>query len=195
MPASEAQKRAKAKYAKEKTFDYQSECHCSKTLRSPFRRLSMFDYQSECHCSKTGVAKQPRALHSKTLFKPASPKRYRYEASQEIIDSLISNELSGVRFSVHPTYTNRIGTPGLTKIVRDENGRKYVKSMQIGKQARSGNAELIDSLLHEELEARIALNRHSSEKYWELNSCSNEERHSYIQKIINKFMSMKGLKE
>lgn len=142
-----------------------------------------------------GVAKQPRALHSKTLFKPASPKRYRYEASQEIIDSLISNELSGVRFSVHPTYTNRIGTPGLTKIVRDENGRKYVKSMQIGKQARSGNAELIDSLLHEELEARIALNRHSSEKYWELNSCSNEERHSYIQKIINKFMSMKGLKE
>ena len=39
MPASEAQKRAKAKYAKEKTFDYQSECHCSKTDRSYFESL------------------------------------------------------------------------------------------------------------------------------------------------------------
>ena len=53
MPASEAQKRAKAKYAKEKTFDYQSECHCSKTPSVCQIRDGLFDYQSECHCSKT----------------------------------------------------------------------------------------------------------------------------------------------
>ena len=34
-------------------FDYQSECHCSKTVPFPFLCLALFDYQSECHCSKT----------------------------------------------------------------------------------------------------------------------------------------------
>ena len=34
-------------------FDYQSECHCSKTLGCRAWSWSRFDYQSECHCSKT----------------------------------------------------------------------------------------------------------------------------------------------
>ena len=34
-------------------FDYQSECHCSKTPRMPWNQTDEFDYQSECHCSKT----------------------------------------------------------------------------------------------------------------------------------------------
>ena len=34
-------------------FDYQSVCHCSKTLEFSFRQLPRFDYQSVCHCSKT----------------------------------------------------------------------------------------------------------------------------------------------
>ena len=34
-------------------FDYQSECHCSKTNRSHRWCACWFDYQSECHCSKT----------------------------------------------------------------------------------------------------------------------------------------------
>ena len=34
-------------------FDYQSECHCSKTPRIRHRLRLQFDYQSECHCSKT----------------------------------------------------------------------------------------------------------------------------------------------
>ena len=34
-------------------FDYQSECHCSKTTTPHRSRMTRFDYQSECHCSKT----------------------------------------------------------------------------------------------------------------------------------------------
>ena len=34
-------------------FDYQSECHCSKTAHRVRRPGQQFDYQSECHCSKT----------------------------------------------------------------------------------------------------------------------------------------------
>ena len=37
-------------------FDYQSECHCSKTGSPGSRRTWPFDYQSECHCSKTPPA-------------------------------------------------------------------------------------------------------------------------------------------
>ena len=34
-------------------FEYQSECHCSKTQRLAHLGLDAFEYQSECHCSKT----------------------------------------------------------------------------------------------------------------------------------------------
>ena len=34
-------------------FDYQSECHCSKTAHALPNSRARFDYQSECHCSKT----------------------------------------------------------------------------------------------------------------------------------------------
>ena len=36
-----------------KKFDYQSECHCSKTSVTSWKNPATFDYQSECHCSKT----------------------------------------------------------------------------------------------------------------------------------------------
>ena len=36
-----------------KAFDYQSECHCSKTPGWQSVAGNEFDYQSECHCSKT----------------------------------------------------------------------------------------------------------------------------------------------
>ena len=39
-------------------FDYQSECHCSKTHAEHVAGVEQFDYQSECHCSKTHQAAQ-----------------------------------------------------------------------------------------------------------------------------------------
>ena len=38
---------------KSKLFDYQSVCHCSKTLDVCADKNLGFDYQSVCHCSKT----------------------------------------------------------------------------------------------------------------------------------------------
>ena len=131
----------------------------------------MFDYQSERHCSKTerervyGIGTQLRALLQRKIYNSKAQSRYIYESSQAEIDELLVNELSGIRFSKKPVYSNRIKTPGKTVIMRDESGSKYIKSMQIGRQEHPGRKELIDSLVHEELEARIALNRHSSEKY------------------------------
>lgn len=162
--------------------------------------MRLFNYQSERHCSKTerervyGIGAQLRALLQRKLYKSKAQSRYIYESSQAEIDELLVNELSGIRFSKKPVYSNRIKTPGKTVIMRDESGSKYIKSMQIGRQEHPGRKELIDSLVHEELEARIALNRHSSEKYWTLNYCSGDERHAYIQKNINKFMQLKGIR-
>ena len=66
--------------------------------------------------------------------------------------------------------------------------------MCIGKQYRKGRAELIDTIVHEELEARIWLNRHSSERYFALNEATDDERHAYIQKIIDRYMRLKGIR-
>ena len=38
-------------------FDYQSVCHCSKTVDKRNHHIDLFDYQSVCHCSKTVGAK------------------------------------------------------------------------------------------------------------------------------------------
>ena len=37
-------------------FDYQSVCHCSKTVRPGIPNVPVFDYQSVCHCSKTRIS-------------------------------------------------------------------------------------------------------------------------------------------
>lgn len=140
-----------------------------------------------------GVASQPRALRSAERAKAARSARYIYGSSQAEIDDLLSKELSGIRFVSLPSYNGRIKTPGLTKVGRDDQGRKYAGPTYIGKQAKPGKAELIDTIVHEELEARIWLNRHGSERYWHLNSASDDERHAYIQKIIDRYVRMKGI--
>ena len=53
-PRANRSPQPKAKAART-AFDYQSECHCSKTLIAHMRDGNQFDYQSECHCSKTFV--------------------------------------------------------------------------------------------------------------------------------------------
>ena len=64
--------------------------------------------------------------------------------------------------------------------------------MLIGKQKNSSKQELIDTLIHEELEARILLNKHSRELFYELKYADDDERHVWIQKIINRYIKLKG---
>lgn len=139
-----------------------------------------------------GVASQPRALKVLTREKARLVKGT-HPVTQEQIDGLVNGKLSGVRLSAHPTYNPRISSYGKTKIKYDENGNRQT-IMEIGKQKRPGEAELVDSIIHEELEARIALNPRASDRYFHLNSASNDERHAYIQKIIDRHVKTKGIK-
>lgn len=140
-----------------------------------------------------GVLKQPRALKSTNRYKARRISRYNYPVTQKQIDEVLNNELSGVRLTAKPTYSGRIRTPGKTTISYTDDGKKYISAIQIGKQASDSKKELIDTILHEELEARIAINKHSSEKYWALNESTDDERHAYIQRVIDKYIKMKGL--
>ena len=113
--------------------------------------------------------------------------------ARERIDALTSGALAGVRFSAPPTYNGRIRTPGLTKVGYDGDGRKYAGPVYIGKQAKPGDASSSSTRsCIEELEARIWLNRHGSERYWHLNSAGDDERHAYIQKIIDRYVRNEG---
>ena len=140
-----------------------------------------------------GVAQQPRALRSVQRNKPQL-QRGSHPASQELIDEMLDTVLSGVRTTKKPVYNPRIGSPGKTTIGYNENGAKHVSRSEIGKQYAPGDKELIDTMLHEELEARIWLNVHGRERYWELNGADDDVRHAYIQKIIDRFMRLKGIR-
>ena len=87
----------------------------------------------------------------------AKPKltRGKYPTSDEEINSIIHNELSGIKFSVSPVYNSRIGSAGKTKAAVSPSGRIRIKSIEIGKQYRNTKEALIDTIIHEELEARI----------------------------------------
>ena len=72
---SKTDRKAKAMVYK---FDYQSECHCSKTIDGKRVSTLLFDYQSECHCSKTEMPQFSKIhtgeeynLHSAKVLKEA----------------------------------------------------------------------------------------------------------------------------
>lgn len=138
-----------------------------------------------------GIGAQPRALRSRSVDK-ARAALGSVAITQHDIDSLLNNELAGIKFSAHPTYSPHLGTYGKTTVVVDQDGRIKVSKMLIGKQKNSSKQELIDTLIHEELEARILLNKHSRELFYELKYADDDERHVWIQKIINRYIKLKG---
>lgn len=116
-------------------------------------------------------------------------KRGSIAISQEQIDGILKNELSGISFSANPVYNPRIASQGKTTIGFFLWGEyKGVVKMEIGKQLAEGKENIIDSLLHEELEARLAkrLGREAMEKL------SDDEIHGYINKTIERYFRMKG---
>ncbi|MEG1567831.1 MAG: hypothetical protein RR347_09125 [Anaerovoracaceae bacterium] len=70
---------------------------------------------------------------------------------------------------------------------------KGVKSIEIGKQLVPGDSELIDTLLHEELEARIFFSR-PTKKHKELSKTNdNNVIHPYIDEVIKRYRRLKGI--
>ena len=118
----------------------------------------------------------------------------RHVTSQERIDSLIESDMSGIQFSVKPTYNPRIRSNGKTTVrVAVSDGRVVgVDKVEIGKQDSPSAEFLEDTIIHEELEARIALRSMYSQRYRDLFEASDEERHRYINRIIDRYFRLKG---
>ena len=112
--------------------------------------------------------------------------------TQERIDAIVNGKLSGVNFTVQPQYNAKIRSYGKTTVSLYSWGAVNPKSVkiEIGKQRNDSDKELIDTLLHEELEARIWIR--NTKKFKKLSEATEDKRHAYIYKVIKRFMGMKG---
>ena len=122
------------------------------------------------------------------------PRNQWVDTSQKEVNRVIKEYLPNVSFTKYPYVDNSERYNGCTNVVIDLSTQRpiRVKSILIGKQKDSSDEELVATLLHEELEARIALGK--SEKYMKLYASSDDIRHEYIQKVINRFFKAKGWK-
>ena len=118
--------------------------------------------------------------------------RGKYPVSNDQINSIVENELSGVKMSFHPVYNSRIASAGKTVGTISPTGSIKIKSMEIGKQYSDTKEALIDTIIHEELEARIMVRSRYSKKFSKLNTASDSVRHKYINRVIKKYFKMKG---
>jgi len=106
--------------------------------------------------------------------------------TQELIDNILCNELRDFAFPVKPVYNPRISDNG--RIVVEIKGvHKTVKRIEIGRQDGKDRRFLLDTLLHEYYEADIAINRHFSELYWNLDKATPVQRHKWINARIAEF--------
>ena len=118
----------------------------------------------------------------------------RFPTTQTEIDRIVSNELSGVRFSAPISYNPRLRTSyGQTKTIIK--GSSIVsQTIEIGKQSRPGTAELIDTILHEEMEARIVRRAvKNPDSIWgAMDRAGEAGTHPYLLPIVSRFMKLKG---
>lgn len=118
----------------------------------------------------------------------------RYSSSQEEIDSLLKNELKGIRFSASITYNPRLrASYGQTKAIM-KNGRLKSLTIEISKQARPGKAEIIDTILHEEMEARIIKRAYKKNivKYKKMDALGEQGTHPYLLPRVKRYLKLKG---
>ena len=116
----------------------------------------------------------------------------RYSVTQADIDNLVANELENVRFTVHPVYNPQITKDGKTVAEYYQWGDfKRITKIEIGRQSVSTKKYLLDTLVHEELEARIMSGKNRF--YRELMQRNvDAEIHGHIYTVIEKYFTMKG---
>ena len=107
---------------------------------------------------------------------------------------MIESDMSGINFTVKPIYNPRIRCNGKTTVRESvTDGRVVgVEKVEIGKQDSPSAEFLEDTIIHEELEARIAVRSMYSQRYRDLYEGNDEERHRYINRIIDRFFKIKG---
>lgn len=167
--------KTKLAIAQKKLNDY-----CKETgLEKDYSRIKIFKYNSTKIKENDIIIKEKRA------------QRNAYSLSQEQIDNICNNELKNIKFPKKPEYNPRIGDNGRTKYIEYPWGEcKEITKIEIGKQDKNTKEFLIDSLLHEKLEAKIASTNTSY--YKKLKNMSDDDRHIYINKIIKRYFDMKG---
>ncbi len=117
-------------------------------------------------------------------------KSQRFATSQEHIDELVKSDLSGIKLTKQPIYNSRLRCNGKTTYTVSSSGRVIdVKKVEIGKQDKSSAEFLLDTILHEELEARV-LSRNTT-KFTDLSHASETVRHKYINKLIKRYFRVK----
>jgi hypothetical protein len=92
-----------------------------------------------------------------------------------------------------PIYNGKIKR-GRVVVVKSGMSKK-VKSFEIGRQDSPSENALLDILIHEELEARIAVraNRRWGSKFDEMLE-KDTKRHAYIYQVIARYFRMRGWK-
>lgn len=117
----------------------------------------------------------------------------KYPTSDAAIKDVLSNELSGVNMISTPRYNGRIRSQGITKYQEYPWGEfKKITGIEISKQVKNTRECLIDTILHEQLEAKIVSLKDKNDFYRKLYSCSEEDRHIYINRVIKRFFKGKG---
>ncbi|MBR5487583.1 MAG: minor capsid protein [Phascolarctobacterium sp.] len=137
--------------------------------------------------SKDGLRELPRSGKIVVRNRLVAGK---HPVTDEQITDILGNELQNVKMSATPKYNSRIRTAGRTTVVKSPMG--FVKSIEIsiGKQTKGTKLELIDTLLHEELEARVLIGKtplKQKQAHW-----SEDKYHKYIDKVIKRFFRLKG---
>ena len=128
---------------------------------------------------------------SDIIIKEKRATRNAYSISQEKINEICNNELKNIKFPKKPIYNARIGDNGRIKYIEYPWGEcKEITAIEIGKQDKDTKEFLIDSILHEKLEAKIA--SINTNKYRKLKEDTDENRHQYINKVITKYFNKKG---
>lgn len=164
-------------------------------LRTIQKKLNDFCKQTglDKDYSRTKISKynSTKIKENDIIIKEKRAQRNAYSLSQEQIDNICNNELKNIKFPKKPEYNPRIGDNGRTKYIEYHWGEcKEITKIEIGKQDKNTKEFLIDSLLHEKLEAKIA-NTNTS-YYKKLKNMSDDDRHIYINKIIKRYFDMKG---
>lgn len=127
------------------------------------------------------------------IIKEKTTSDNRFVTSQERIDEVLKGDLKGIDFSAKPVYNARIRCNGRT-IIAEDNDRNviYIERIEIGKQDKSSVEFLEDTIIHEELEARIAMRSIHSTKYKILYNSNDVIRHEYINGRIKRYFKLKG---
>ena len=100
---------------------------------------------------------------------------------------------SGFEIIKHPTYNGRLRDQGKTTAELYPWGEvKQIKKIEIGPQSKDTKECLIDSIVHEELEAKIMLESGKSDFYKEIHEMSDDDRHAYINSKIKELFESKG---